>query len=111
MAHGLCPAFKVGGLCCLFGTFKTSANLEVALALTSRFLLLWDQGRDSGWLPCPDCLPDRCDPLGHLASTCIYPRDGDLTISKASYQTFAGLCPDPIPQVTPELLSTGPPEM
>lgn len=38
MAHGSCPAFKVGGLCCLFGTFKSSANSEIALALTSRFL-------------------------------------------------------------------------
>lgn len=78
---------------------------------TRQSLLLWDQGGDSGRLPCPDPLPDRCDSLGRLASTCIYPRDGDLTTFKASYQTFAGLCPDLIPRVTPEHLSTGPPEM
>lgn len=92
MAHGLCPAFKVGGLCCLFGTFRIPADLEVAPALTSWFLPGTPCGfgikEITGLAALLRALPDRRDPLGNTWPLLAHTPGTESSLSKAA-------CPDP----------------
>lgn len=118
MAHGLCPACTVGGPGCLFGTFKTSVDFEVALALTSLFLpgnpccfgikeVVWAA------ISAQTALPNRCDPLGNTWPLLAYTPGMETSLlpqqpARPSKGSALPLLPHEWP---PELVGRGPPDM